>query len=108
VIISRLVDRTKETTYVPGTSYVPAPYYGGFYSYYYSAYPAVYDPGYLVTSTIVQIETNLYDVKNDKLAWSAISEVVDPQGDPNDVKDFSIMVGDRMAKEGMIPKQMKP
>ena len=107
VIVTRLVDRTKETTYVPGTSYTPAPYYGGFYSYYYTAYPMVYDPGYLVESTIVQIETNVYDVKSEKLVWSGISEVVDPEASTEDVRHFSHMVGDRMAKEGLIPPPPK-
>jgi hypothetical protein len=102
VIVTRLVDRTKETTYVPGTSYTPAPYYGGFYSYYYTAYPMVYDPGYLVESTIVQIETNVYDLKSGKLVWSGTSEVVDPDASTEDVRAFSHMVGDRMAKEGII------
>jgi hypothetical protein len=108
VIVTRLVDMTKETTYVPGTAYAPSPYYGGFYSYYYTAYPAVYDPGYLVESTIVQIETNLYDIRSEKLVWSGISEVVDPQADTQDIRSFSIMVGERMAKDGIIPAQMKP
>jgi hypothetical protein len=107
VIVTRLVDRTKETTYVPGTSYVPAPYYGGYYSYYYTAYPTVYDPGYLVESTIVQIETNLYDVKGDKLVWSGLSEVIDPKTDTQDIRDFSSMVGERMEKDGVIPPLKK-
>ncbi len=108
VIVTRLVDRTKETTYVPGSAYVPAPYYGGYYSYYYTAYPTVYDPGYLVESTIVQIETNFYDVKADKLVWSGLSEVIDPKADTQDIRSFSMLVGERMAKDGIIPKQMKP
>jgi hypothetical protein len=108
VIVTRVVDRTKETTYVPGSAYVPAPYYGGYYSYYYTAYPTVYDPGYLVESTIVQIETNFYDVKADKLVWSGLSEVIDPKADTQDIRSFSMLVGERMAKDGIIPKQMKP
>jgi len=107
VIVTRLVDRTKETTYVPGTAYTPAPYYGGFYSYYYTAYPMVYDPGYLVESTIVQIETNVYDLQSGKLTWSGISEVVDPEASTEDVRYFSHMVGERMSKEGLIPAPAK-
>jgi hypothetical protein len=107
VMVTRLVDRTKETTYVPGTSYTPAPYYGGFYSYYYTAYPMVYDPGYLVESEIVQIETNVYDLNTGKLVWSGISEVVDPETTTDEIRHFSHMVGDRMAKEGLIPAPAK-
>ena len=107
VMVTRLVDRTKETTYVPGTSYTPAPYYGGFYSYYYTAYPMVYDPGYLVESIIIQIETNVYDLNTGKLVWSGISEVVDPETSTEEIRHFSHMVGDRMAKEGLIPPPAK-
>jgi len=43
----------------------------GFYGFYRSRYS---DPGYSSTTTTVRLETNLYDVKTEKLIWSGKSK----------------------------------
>jgi len=43
----------------------------GFYGFYRSRYS---DSGYSSTTTIVRLETNLYDVKTEKLIWSGKSK----------------------------------
>ena len=42
----------------------------GFYSHYGRIYRQQRAPGYSSTSTTVRLETNLYDVKTEKLIWS--------------------------------------
>lgn len=43
---------------------------GGFYGYYGRIYRTRRAPGYSSTSTTIRLETNLYDVKTEKLIWS--------------------------------------
>lgn len=100
VIVSRLISVDTETYYVPG--YVPYPYYNDFYGYYGAVYGPVYSPGYLSQSTIVQIETNLYETATAKLAWSGVSESFDPR-DPGEVIDaLSQLVVTTLRREGFL------
>ena len=79
-LVTRVIGVDKETQYVPGTTYyAPAPSYYGFYGYYYSSYATVSDPGYLREYQVVKVETNVYDVKTEKLVWSGVSHTEDPQ-----------------------------
>ena len=77
-VIIRYVGTDKQTTYVPGTTWWgPAPY-GSMYGYWGYGWGAVYDPGYLVTDTIISLEALVFDVKNDKLLWASRSETTNP------------------------------
>jgi hypothetical protein len=83
VFLTRLVDRkTVETYYPPTTSHVSAPsaYYGGWYGYYSTSYAYTMTPGYTVQNEVVNLETNLYRVSDEKLVWSALSESWIQQG----------------------------
>ena len=94
VITLRFIRADKETQYVPGT----ANYYGGMgypgmgYGYvggwgvgygagfggWYGAYaPAYYTPGYYQENVYYYIETNIFDLKNNKLVWSATTKSLD-------------------------------
>jgi hypothetical protein len=76
VMVLVSVDRTQ--TYVPGSAYaVPAPYtsmYGGW-GYGWSTY---YDPGYVDTDQLVDFNTNVYQVQEDKLIWASRTQTTDP------------------------------
>lgn len=77
VIVTRLVDKETYQTYYPPTySAVAAPsaYYGGWYGYYSMGYSYMSTPGYTEENKVYRLETNLYDVKNDKLIWSGLTE----------------------------------
>jgi len=75
VLISRVTDKKTVTTYVPGTVYNPPGYYGTWHGYYQQSYQTTYTPGYTAEDQYAMVETNLYDAGNDKLIWSASSEV---------------------------------
>jgi hypothetical protein len=45
-----------------------------FFGFYRSRYRSAHSPGYASTSTTVRLETNLYDVKTEKLMWSGKSK----------------------------------
>jgi hypothetical protein len=77
VLVTRLVDKeTYNTYYPPSYSSVaaPSPYYGGWYGYYSMGYSYMTSPGYVEENKVYRIETNLYDIKGDKLIWSGLTE----------------------------------
>jgi hypothetical protein len=95
----RVVGVDKEVNYVPGT--YPSPYYN-FWGYYDYAWPAVYDPGYMQTDTIVNIETLVYSLKDDKLVWTGTTESFNPSDLDDLVAGIGAAVSTQMRKEGLI------
>jgi len=82
VVMLRLVSVDKSSTYVPGQAYVvPVGYhgmYGGWGYGGYSAYGAVYDPGYVRQDQLVNFDTNIYRVADEKLLWASRSQTNNP------------------------------
>jgi hypothetical protein len=68
VIITHLIGKEEKDVYTRGGSGRR-----GYYGFYRSRYSYAHDPGYSSTSTTVRLETNLYDVKTEKLIWSGKS-----------------------------------
>jgi hypothetical protein len=79
VVTINLVDKNNEKRYVPSSpAYGYAPGFWGYYSYYSPwAYRPYYRPGHTETTTKYVFETNLYDVTNNQLLYSAQSQTVD-------------------------------
>lgn len=74
VLIARLVDKKTVASYVPtspapGTPYGGRGYYGAQWYGYYS-----HNPGTIREDEFAVIQTNLYDLKTEKLVWTAASE----------------------------------
>jgi len=99
-LVLRPVSQSQELTYVPGTI-TPAPYRGGFWGYYGYGWGAYYDPGYVRTDTIVQIETLLYRLDEDKVVWAGLSETVNPSSAEKVVGEIAKLVGKDLAKKGL-------
>jgi hypothetical protein len=82
VVMLRLVSVDKSSTYVPGQAYVvPVGYhsmYGGWGYGGYTAYGAVYDPGYVREDQLVNFDTNIYRVEDEKLLWASRSQTSNP------------------------------
>jgi len=76
VLVTRLVGVQQKEIYHPPT-YTPAPYSYGLYGYY-GHVSFMYEPGYVSTHELVRLESNLYDVKTEKLVWSTQTETMDP------------------------------
>ena len=98
-VAMRIVGVDKETSYVPGT--YPSPYYN-FYGYYDYAWPAVYDPGYLQTDTIVNVETLVYSIKDGKLVWTGQTETFNPSNIDDMVDGIASAVSSELAKQGLV------
>lgn len=93
VLTVRLLDKNKEKTYVPGRyGFAPYPYYGGFWGYYSFYSPMVYQPGYYANTTQYSFETNLYNVNNGQLLYSAQSSSFDPTSAKSLAGDHARMI----------------
>jgi len=99
--VTRLVSVDKETTYVPGSAYyTPAPAYYGFYGYYSSSYAMVSTPGYYQEDKVYSVETNVYDVRTEKLVWSGVTETINPEtGQDAATSIADTIVGDMIASK---------
>jgi hypothetical protein len=102
LITMRLVAADAKTSYVPGTvTSFPTSYYSpwGYYGY---GWQSVYEPGYMVTNTYVNIETNIYSIKDEKLVWSGMSQSVDPSSAQKLVEEISQEAYYEMQKQGIV------
>lgn len=83
VVISHHAGSEEETVYYPGRTRTEAwgggGYRGrGYDGYYRRTWETISDPGYVAEYTTVFIETNVYEVTEQKLIWSGRSESYDP------------------------------
>ncbi|HTO92676.1 MAG TPA: hypothetical protein VMJ70_16210 [Candidatus Sulfotelmatobacter sp.] len=112
VIVTRLVDQQQVQNYYPptySTMAAPSAYYGGWYGYYNMGYTYMSSPGYVTTDQLYRIETNLYDVKESKLAWSGLTETTLMSGD-NPSKEVDPFIGTlvyNMQEKKVIPPQKR-
>ena len=106
ILVLSLLDTKTVETYNPGTSYYPYNYgfYGSYYGYYSYYYPQVYSPGYYSTDKTFYLETNLYDMKSDKLIWSIQSEARNPDNLPEWFKQYSVLIMDHLKRNGLNQK----
>ena len=70
VLVTRVMDMETVKNYVPGQAYAVPTYYG----YYGAYYNYSYRPGYTETEGTAYLETNLYNVGDEKLIWSGRSK----------------------------------
>jgi hypothetical protein len=87
VLVTRLVEKKTERVYSPG-------WYDGYKQSY----------GRVFKDEIVNLETSLYDVKTEKMIWSALSETVVMEGESvyKEIKAFIKIMVDNLAKEKFI------
>jgi hypothetical protein len=102
ILMTRLIDIRKDTQYIP-PDYVYAPpsyYHRGWHGYYNRAY--MVSPGYTVEYETAVLETNLYDLKSDKLIWSARSDAPTDGKVGKHIKDFARSIVNQLAEAGLI------
>ena len=99
VIISRLVDTKTIESYNPGMIYVvPASYYDwwGYYAVVFADY------GYTGDVAVAYIETNVYDVKTEKLIWSGHSKTERTYGEQELITAFIQRMIKKLSSAGII------
>ena len=79
VIVVRLVSDRTEIVSTPQSGY-PESYrmFRGYYSQRVALSPFYYDSGHISTNRIVQLETNIYEVANERLVWSGVTNTRNP------------------------------
>lgn len=104
VITIVLLDKQKERDYVPG-NVMTRPYglyYNRFWGYYNNLYDRVYTQGYYETNTNYFFESNLYNLKSDKLLYSAQTESFDPNSTEQLAREYSKSIVEDMSKGGVL------
>jgi len=101
LFVLRPIAVNKEQTYVPPT-YMGGPYGGGWGPYYGYGWSAAYSPGYVVTDTVVRVETLVFDLRQNKLLWAGTSETTNPERLDLFMKDLVKAAGAQMRRVGVI------
>ena len=101
VMMMRLVDVTKEQTYVPGTS---TAYYNNPYGFYGHAYPMYADPGYVRTDMSYRVESNFYSIEREKLVWSGVTSSMNPTDLTTTLTEIVTAIREKMEREGFMTK----
>jgi len=79
VLVTHLVGVAEEKTDHPATFTATPDHHLVFGTYYTGTYRYEYRPAYTEQNTKVQLESNLYETKTEKLIWSATSESINPE-----------------------------
>ena len=104
VMVTRMLAIDKETTYVPGNTYIaPGTYYGGYFGLFTHAYAAIETPGYIKQDTIVRLETSVFDVPTGRLVWGGVSESFNPSSTASLAQNVTEKIVHRLERSGMIP-----
>ena len=109
IIIFTYKGTDKQEDYVPPTTTVYPDYYYNYYSFYNCGYPywspgytAVTTGGYWTTTTIVNLQANLYANSSNNLLWTSAIQVTNP--DYLDETGFNLAkaIYDDLLKNGLI------
>ncbi len=101
VILIRLADIEKETSYVPGTT---TGFYGGYGMYYGYGAGMYSTPGYYTTDKNYFVETAVYSVTPDKLLWTGTTKSVNPSKIEQTITEIANVVSEKMIKDGFLLK----
>lgn len=96
-VVFRLASVETQERWVPPTNYGNAWGYWGF------AAPMVYEPGYLTTDRVVQVETTAYNVADARLVWAARSETLNPSDAQQLIDEVVRAVVGEMREEKLLP-----
>ena len=99
VLLMRLADIEKETSYVPGTT---TGFYGGYGRYYGYGAGMYSTPGYYTTDKNYFVESTVYTVNPDKLVWTGTTKTVNPSKIEKTVNDIADIVSEKMKKDGFL------
>jgi hypothetical protein len=107
VITVVLLDKKKESNYVPGRLiFSPYGYYYGHFGGYRAAlYHRIYEPGYYVTDTKYFWESNLYEMKTQKLIYSVHTESFDPVNAASLGHEYGILIVNNMVRQQVLQQK---
>lgn len=97
-VVMRFVGAGQKVT-DPGV-YIPT--YTGFWDYYSVGASMMMDPGYVRMDRLLQMETQVFTTKNDKVIWSGLSETKNPDSARALVADVARAVAGDLRKHHLI------
>ena len=101
MLVVRLADIEKETSYVTGTT---TGYYGGYGRYYGYGASMYSTPGYYQEDKNYFVETAVYSIVPNKLLWTGTTKTVNPSKMDKTITEISDAVSDQMKKDGFYIK----
>ncbi len=109
VLIARLMDKKTVTNYVPPPPMAPRPMYGAPPSYYGSQWYGYYsyNAGTVKQDEFAVVQTNIYDLKTEKLIWTAASETWLGENAGKAIVSFTDVVVKNLAKDKIIAEKGK-
>lgn len=96
ILILRLTDRLTAQSQIPQDGPTGPSRLSGYYQY-------IYDTPTIARTEPAYVETNLFDVKNERRIWTARSVSKVDVINKKIVSDFTGVMIDRLASDGMIP-----
>ena len=108
VITIVLLDKSRERYYVPDKVYYSpyGVYSGNFWGYYNTMYTRIYSPNYY-QETKYFWESNLYDLKTNKLVYSVQTESFDPSSRGTLAHEYGKLIVNAMVKANVLAKHEK-
>lgn len=97
LLITRLIDMITEQTYVRESVHVIPEYYDDFGPY----YRYIYSPGYMVNTDYAYAETNIYNMNDGKMIWSAHSRTQISGTNEKLIISFVRTIVDRLSESGL-------
>ena len=98
VLVTRFVNRKKETVYTPGTRY----YSGGWYNWYSTGYGYVTSPGYYSEYEVISLSTNIYHSQTGEMIWSGLSDTVTGGSAETEIRDLIDAIVRSLTENGLI------
>ena len=98
--------RRESEEVVTGGIYVPPPGYYTFWPYWNMAYGTFYPTtSYTKENTVVRVEVNLYNTKDEKLIWSGETDTVYSKDFAKLGKDYAKSLVKQLKKDGVVGKK---
>ena len=104
VLTIRLIDVDQESRYVSATETRATSINDTYVYNYLNAWNDTYVPGYYANSTIIKVESNLYEVENEQIVFTSQSETLDAQDIEGLVSDFSQALTHNLNKSKVLTK----
>jgi hypothetical protein len=104
VLTVALLDVKSEERLERGTTYYPLNrgFYGSYNRYAFYYFTEVSEPDYYVTDKTYYIESNFYDLADDKLLWSVQSDSYNPSSLESWIHAYSKLLIKHLKNEGLI------
>ena len=100
-VVMRVVDVQNPKAYVAGPTWHSA--HPSFYGYWTSSWTMVREPGYLVSDTLVTVETAVYSLADDKLLWAARTQNASARSLDKLLDGTGKAIAIEMRDQGLIP-----